>query len=112
MGRDAKDDHDQARRENRKPKLAMSRTEPVRVRSIAGAVAHASVKAWRCRNANADLSRRRRSGSAKLCGGPRFCIGNAPWGGRLLAIRLQGDRNIKTPCRPFKLSSGSQGAVS
>jgi hypothetical protein len=34
-----------ARRENRKPKLAMSRTEPSRYSQTAAVVAHASVKA-------------------------------------------------------------------
>jgi hypothetical protein len=37
-------DHDQARREDRNPKQAMSRTEPSGYSQIIGAVAHASVK--------------------------------------------------------------------
>jgi hypothetical protein len=44
-GRFLRNDRDQARRENRKPKLAMSRTEPSGYSQIPGVFAHASVNA-------------------------------------------------------------------
>ena len=46
-----RNDHDQARREDRKPKLAMSRTEPISVLPFAAIVAHASVTLAADRNA-------------------------------------------------------------
>src|SRR5664280_821398 len=54
-GRCSENDHDQTRREDFKPKLAMSRTEPSRVLPIPGGVAHASVM-LRCSSAERSVA--------------------------------------------------------